>query len=168
MKEENKKIEKAFNSLCQKYPELMENGDTLFFCKRGNTEKIFELSKNGDCIFYDEKYLHYVSSKRIEKEISHLLLHQLLCHTENMDGYMDVPLRDALMDLQVAWFLNLMGMLKKEEKEKLQQILDEFCGGVCDFRLYHTLGKENSIRKNFLSEAKIFCIDHHEEWMKYC
>lgn len=161
---EPKKIIRAMSSLYEKYPQFHWALEQLEFSRRYNEEGVEKLSTDGRCILYQEEYFYFVSLEQVEEEIMHLMFHNRLGHNERFIMYPDEELREAIMDFQVAWIMNEIGMLKKEKKECLEYLLNTVCEGKCDFRIYQKLQEDKEKKERFLNYMTTLCSDNHKHW----
>ena len=152
------------DSLYKKYPDFHWALDKLEFSKNYCSEHIERLSTDGMRILYDEEYLYYVSVKQVEEEIMHLMFHKELFHNKRFLMYPEEELRNAIMDLQVAWMMKEIGMLKSEKKERLDYLLTTVCNGKCDFSLYHELQEDTGRKERFLNYMSALQWDNHRNW----
>ena len=160
----HKKIKQAMDSLYKKYPDFYWALDKLEFLKNCDTEYIEKLCTDGTRIIYHDKYLYYIGLKQVEEEILHMMFHKELFHNKRFLMYPEEELRNAIMDLQVAWMMNESGMLRKEKRECLEYLLITVCNGKCDFSLYHELQEDKERKERFLNYMSALQWDNHRSW----
>jgi hypothetical protein len=157
------KIQFCIEELKREYVEF------LYPLSRMNLKKgeISGIYTDGTCIYYCPRYVTNSSVREVKYQIMHIIMHGILGHFEKNRELKSKTQKQsgwAVMDAQVWWILDRMGM----EIKNIGSIsyADEILGGQYDFS-HCKRAEENELYAFRLRAAGVsISVDDHKEWEK--
>lgn len=115
------KIQRAVSHLEEQYSELLYPLSQMKWEIRDDTTGMYErnLSTDGIKIYYSSEYVENCSVSGLEYRIMHILTHGLLGHFLCKNDYVRKDCRDVIMDVQVLYILDQIGMKTEQIEQKL-------------------------------------------------
>ena len=159
------RLEACRRKLKSRYPEFGYPLERLEFKSRQHAcpWKNEDLSTDGLHVYYSPKKVTDARDFELEEQLMHIVLHGMLGHFIRKDEFMQKLPRNQIMDAQVSYVMNEMGLGGEELDEAIYEASKIFKGNF-GLNQYYRLQAETMACSSVRRVEKHIRKDNHEDW----